>query len=185
MTIDDELIREIIKPERDGTVSKDALIVKKIVHNSRITYKLEESTYYVEHFEGSGIMKKEIVTMTPDIIVTIPREDKQIALELENDYNWDFQESLRQIKKYIHKFPDTRVIIPKEYQRFAPLYKNDGVRVYLWTTKRVWQCLKCRTETVNESTFPPKCSNTKNCKSHSPSEFTLIGLKDTDIEEFL
>jgi hypothetical protein len=62
--------------------------------------------------------KTELVKITPDITVkTRPKKGlkaaikdamKQsvtgpevgIAFELENDYHWDFQESLRQLKKY-------------------------------------------------------------------------------------
>jgi hypothetical protein len=90
---------------------------------------------------------------------------------------------LRQIKDYKTKFYDTRIIIPDEYKRFASLYKNEGFRIYLWKAKRRWQCLRCGTENVKEGTVTPKCSNSK-CNDNSPNECSLIGLKDTTIEEF-
>jgi hypothetical protein len=106
-----------------------------------------------------------------------------IAIELENDIQWDFQCSLQQIKKYKGKFEDTRIIIPYDFSRFAPLYRNEGFRVYLWKAKRRWQCLKCGTETAKEGIVTPICSN-QECKNHNQNEFRLIGLKDACIEEF-
>ena len=143
MTIDDELILELIKPDRYGKVGDKALIVK-IVGTRKIKYELEEPTHYLETYQSGAFVNKEPATMTPDITVTIPTEQKrQIAIELENDIQWDFGKSLRQVKKYKSKFEDARVIIPEEYKRFAPLYKNEGLRVYLWKAKRKWQCLRC------------------------------------------
>ncbi len=95
---------------------------------------------------------------------------------------WDFGESLRQLRKYKLNFKDTRIIIPKDYERFAPLYKKAGFRTFLWTAERRWQCLKCGTETAKEGPIVPTCSNPK-CKNHSSNDFRLIGLKDAIIEE--
>ncbi|GAH88678.1 unnamed protein product [marine sediment metagenome] len=121
--------------------------------------------------------------MTPDITVTLPKEGgKPIAIEVENDIQWDFGASLRQVKKYQQKF-DTRIIIPEVYKRFAPLYKNEGFRVYLWKAKRKWQCKKCGKITPNESRVSPKCT-TENCKNKNQHLFDLVGLKDAEIEEF-
>lgn len=124
MTIDDELIYELIKPDIHGKVGEKALIVK-IVGTRKIEYELEEPTHYLETYEGGGFIDKKPAKIMPDITVTIPHEqERQIAIELENDVHWDFGKSLRQIKKYKDKFDDARVIIPKEYEKFAPLYKN-------------------------------------------------------------
>lgn len=161
MTIDDELILELIKPNELGEVGKGALIVR-VVGTKNIKYQLEEPTWYWKTYEdhkGSTLYrtKKEVI-ITPDIIITIPKEsDKQIAIELENDIQWDFGESLRQVKKYRDRFPDTRIIIPEEYQRFAPLYKNEGFRVYLWNATRVWQCMVCGDLAYEVGPIPPKC----------------------------
>jgi hypothetical protein len=185
ITIDDELLLEIIKPNKLGEVEGGLII--KIVGTKNIEYFLEESFLCLKKYEftiGTGVHSKfEEVIVCPDIVVTIPAEKSQIAIELENDVQWDFGSSLRQIKKYQERFRDTRIIIPDEYKRFAPLYKNEEFRVYLWKAKRIWQCLRCGTETLKEGPVAPKCSNSK-CDNKNQSEFRLIGLKDTTIEEF-
>lgn len=184
MTIDDELIYEFIKPDRYGKVGKDALIVK-VVGTRKIDYKLEEPIHYLETYQSGAFVDKEPVTMAPDIIVTIPQEHKrQIAIELENDIQWDFGKSLRKVKKYKGKFEDTRVIIPKEYERFAPLYKNEDFRVYLWEAKRKWQCLRCGTISPKEGPIQSICKN-EECGNKRRNEFRLVGVEDTKIEEYM
>lgn len=184
MTIDDELLLELFKPDRYGKVGDRALIVK-IVGTRLIQYKLEETMVYWKTYEDRDEREvrrgtKEIM-VTPDITVTIPKESKkQIVIELENDVKWDFGDSLRQIKKYRDRFPDARIIIPEEYKRFAPLYKNEGFRIYLWKTTRMWQCLRCGTVTEKEGPVQPKCEQ---CNKNT--EHRLIGLKDTKIEEYM
>jgi len=182
MTIDDELLLELIKPDRLGEVGEYPLIVK-VVGTRKIKYKLEESPH-PRYVRSSGETEREFAKITPDIMVTIPHENnRQIAIELENDIHWDFQESLRQIKKYQGRFPDTRVIIPSEYERFAPLYKNEGIRVWLWQARRRWKCLRCGTINVNESRVPPRCRNGK-CTNNSRDEFDLVGLENADFNEY-
>ena len=87
--------------------------------------------------------------------------------------------SLRQIKKYKRITPDVRVIIPQLYEQFAPLYKNEGFRVWLWKGIRRYQYLGCKSETEVEGPFKPKC---KKCNKFM--ELMLIGLKDTKFYEF-
>jgi len=178
MTIDDELLLELFKPDRYGKVGKDALI-QKVVGTLNINYKLEEPKDYQTK---SDAVQRTWSIMTPDIIITIPIQQKEIAIELENDVHWDFQASIRQVKKYRQEF-DTRVIIPYDYKRFAPLYKNEGLRVWLWQAKRKWKCLRCETVTVNESRVPPECSN-KKCKNKRRDEFDLVGLENADFNEY-
>jgi len=184
MTIDDELLLEIIKPDRYGKVGEKALIVK-VVGTLKIDYKLEESKDYQTKNDS---FKRAWSMMTPDITVTTQEtQPRQIAIELENDIQWDFQASLRQVKKYQQEF-DTRVIIPYEYERFAPLYKNEGFRVWLWQAKRKWKCLRCGTINVNESRVPPKCggkdSKGKKCSNKNRDEFDLVGLENADFNEY-
>jgi hypothetical protein len=184
MTIDDELILELIKPKRNGQVEENALIVK-IIGTSEINYQLEESTLDWKLCPISLPFQTEVFKITPDIIIDIKQKFEKTAIEVENDIQWDFQKSLQQVKKYKQKFEDTRVIIPKDYERFAPLYKKEGFRVYLWKAKRRWQCLKCGMETVKEGPVTPKCSDSNpKCSNNNPNGFRLIGLKDTEIEEF-
>ncbi len=177
MTIDDELFVELFKPQR----------LAKIVGTLKAKVQFEEPTYYFGHYEDSerafSPPKSELVKMTPDITVTFSRKKNiRVAIELENDIKWDFGESLRQLKKYKAKFRDTRVIIPEEYKRFAPIYKNEGFRVYLWKAKRKWQCLKCGTITEKEGPIQPQCKN-EDCKNKNRNEFRLVGLQDTEILE--
>jgi len=180
LKIHDALILELIKPDRHGEATGDVI---KIVGSSKIKYQLEELVYWRGHYQA--VMGK-IEEMTPDILVTRSRptseQTAQVAIELETDVAFDFGNSLRQIKNYKHKFTDVRVIIPagKEYERFAPLYKNESFRVWLWKAIRVWQCLRCGNETEKEGAIQPKCEK---CNKHTKHK--LIGLKDTTFEEFL
>lgn len=201
MTVDDELILELIKPDQEGRVTEEGLIVA-ITGTKEVLYKLEESTHYIMNYGSEEHPKIEIVKITPDMTIWRRPEkgwkailkdamkeiavgpDVGIAIELENDIQWDFQCSLQQIKRYKRKFEDTRIIIPADYRRFAPLFRNEDFRVYLWKASRRWQCLKCGTETVKEGPVTPVCSK-QECKNHNQNEFRLIGLKDTEIEEYM
>jgi hypothetical protein len=183
MTIHDELILALIK------------------------YKLEELVYWRGHEQQvMGTYEK----MTPDVLVTISEAErrhqvyntpdgglvvadtqKQIAIELETDINWDFGESLRQVKKYRKKFK-TLVIIPKAYERFAPLYINEGFRVYLWKATRKWQCMRCGKTTYTKRTLKPQCNQTLYVKVKTKAkrqkitcnskEQRLIGIKNATFE---
>jgi hypothetical protein len=199
MTIDDELILELIKPDNKGRITEDAWIVA-ITRTKEIKYRLEQSTHYLKNYGSEEYPKVVVVRMTPDITIWKKPEsglkgilkdvmkemvigpDEGIAVELENDIQWDFQSSLKQIKKYKGRFEDTRIIIPADFRRFAPLFKNEGFRVYLWYANRKWQCLKCGTETVKDGPVTPVCSN-QTCKNHNQNDFRLVGLKDVRIEE--
>jgi hypothetical protein len=197
MTIDDELLVEIFKPERDGRIGKEALMRRMLgAPEERIEYKIEESMGFTKinrqkdqkTFEKYTIVSRttEDINVTPDIVINLydlGTNFSEIAFELENDIQWDFQESLRQIKKYKMRYPDTRVIIPEDYRRFAPLYKNEGITVYLWKAKRRWHCLRCGTETDKEGPVAPRCSK-KSCDNKSLSDYRLIGLKDVEIEAY-
>lgn len=191
MTIDDELLLELIKPDSKGKIGKVALI-KQIIGKEPIFYKLEHDENYTITIGTGSATTPEIVKMTPDIVVRtadakvnmtfpvlVPPEE--IAFEVENDIHWDFQESLRQVKKYKKRYPDTRVIIPLSFERFAPLYINEEIRVYLWNATRRWECLRCGTETEKVGPVNPKCHQ---CGNNSPNDFMLIGLKETRIDEY-
>jgi len=184
--IHDALIYELIKPDKSGKPTGDIL---KIVE-SEIIYHLEEYYPLKESIKGLSTVSYAgetiIQEMTPDIeITTLPLPVtarypmKKIVIELETDVDFDFGASLRQIKKYRNITPDVRVIIPKEYEMFAPFYVNEGFRVWFWEATRKWQCLRCKNITEIEGPFTPKCMK---CKTYSPNR--LIGLKDTKFEEF-
>ncbi|MBY9013802.1 MAG: hypothetical protein KGD70_15625 [Candidatus Lokiarchaeota archaeon] len=196
MTISDELLYEIIKPKSNGETGDDAPIID-IVGKKKIAYKIEKSTAYTQKLGTGKNIELDIVKITPDILVKINSEnsnvetngglaqnpEQYIALEIENDVQWDFKKSLRQLKKIKCRFPDTRVLIPKEYERFAPFYVNEGIRVYIWDAKRIWKCMKCGTDTEKRGLITPMCSKPK-CKNHKQNEFRLSGLNETIIDEF-
>ena len=196
MTISDELLYEIIKPKSNGETGDDAPIID-IVGKKKIAYKIEKFTAYTQKLGTGKNIEFDIVKITPDILVKINSEnsnvetngglaqnpEQYIALEIENDVQWDFKKSLRQLKKIKCRFPDTRVLIPKEYERFAPFYVNEGIRVYIWDAKRIWKCMKCGTDTEKRGLITPMCSKPK-CKNHKQNEFRLSGLNETIIDEF-
>ena len=72
MTIDDELLVELFKPDIHRKVGKNALIVK-VVKTLKIDYKLEEPTSYWERHRGKDLMeiKREVVKIRPDITITL------------------------------------------------------------------------------------------------------------------
>ena len=195
MTISDELLYEIIKPKSNGETGDDAPIMD-IVGKRKIAYKIEKAMAYTQKLGTGKSLELDIVKITPDILVKIPAKkniktkdnldqnpEQYLALEIENDIHWDFKKSLMKIKKIKCRFQDTRVIIPKEYERFAPLYVNEGIRVYMWDAKRIWKCMKCGTETEKKGLITPICSKPK-CKNHKQNEFRLNGLSETIIGEF-
>ena len=180
MKIHDALIAELIKLDKHGKATGDII---KIVGSSKIKWQLEELVYWRGHYQQ---VMGTYIEMSPDILATRLRptseEMAQVAIELETDVDFDFGKSLRQIKNYKNKFADVRVIIPagKEYERFAPLYKNEGFRVWFWSAIRIWQCLRCGNITEKEGSIQPKC---KKCNRYTKHELiNLIGVK---FEEFL
>jgi len=177
MTIHDELVRELIKLADWG---KPTGYIIEIVGSANIKCVLEELFYNHEERKDPVFVGFKIVEMTPDIFVTNQSTGKTTAIELESDVKWDFAHSLRQIKKYRRNskdFNDVVVIIPKKYEQFAPLYKLEGFRVYLWKATRIWEC-RCKEVTEDERTVKPKCLS---CKS---TELEFKGVKDVKFEPF-
>ncbi len=182
MTIDDELLLEIFKPDCYGNLGKDALIIQ-LIGSGDIKFTLEES--HSRRIAKTG----EVIKMTPDILVTKLNPTQMVAIELENDFDWDFQKSLRELKKYRLKFGDVRIIIPREYERFASLYCHENFQVYLWSAKRKWRCLCCGFINVRENRFinfkcEGKLEKGKLCENGRQDMFELVGLEDTRIEQY-
>lgn len=180
MTIHDELVRELIKLADWG---KPTGYIINIVGSANIKYVLEELFYCSEERKTPVSVGFQLVEMTPDIVVTVIDSGKRTAIEVENDINWDFADSLRQVRKYRRNykdFDDVVVIIPKRYERFARLYKKEGFQVYLWKATRIWECMRCGNEMEDERTVKPKCSS-KDCSS---TEQTLKGLKEESKDIF-
>lgn len=176
MTIHDELILALTQPNEKGDVP-----IYKMVGVSNAQYRIEESAYFLpsrDHPNGSAPFPPRGIT--PDIIVrarTFPVEE-WAAIEVETDMDFDFGRSLQQVKKYKGKY-GVIVVIPKEYERFVPLYKNEGFRVYLWRAIRIWECMQCGHPSYVEKPIKPKCS-AKGCNSQ---EQRLKGIKNAEFVE--
>jgi hypothetical protein len=121
--------------------------------------------------------------MSPDITVVTSVKKRKVAIEIENDLKWDFMESMKQVKNYKNKM-ETIIIIPNIYSRFAPLYENEGIRVYLWKATRIWQCMKCGIEKDKEGPVAPIVPPNNECTNLKHHDFSLVGLKDANFEEF-
>jgi hypothetical protein len=83
------------------------------------------------------------------------------------------------VKRYRKGFPNTIVVIAKEYERFVPSYKNEEFRVYVWRAIRVWECMRCGSRTTEEGPVPPKCT-VKDCNSR---EQRLKGIRNAEFVE--
>jgi len=178
MTIDDELMLKLTQPDDSGKVPLHTIVkIKEIIFQieERVLYRLPPQV-------------GEWKIMIPDLLVTIAPhahtdKQKKIAIELENDVKWDFADSLRQMKLYkmvpiITRKTEVIGIIPKVYERFVPLYNNEGIPIWLWSATRIWECMNCGELTEKQLTAKPKCSN-KDCRSN---ELRLSGLKDVKFE---
>lgn len=178
MTIHDELILKLI--DLDPMSRKPRGYIIKIVGSANIRYSLEE-VFYQQNPETPLV--KEYIKMTPDVVATNLRSDKTTAIEIENDIQWDFAHSLRQLKKYKNNrrhFQEVVVIIPKRYERFASLYEEQGFQVHLWEATRMWECMQCRNEMEDKRTIKPRCEK-QECRSN---EQTLKGLKEKSRDIF-
>ena len=175
MGIHDEIILALTQPDENGEVP-----LYRIVGTKRIEYHLESSTYLPATGQPDYTAPLSPRGITPDIVVEFKDKTRYpIAIEVETDINFNFGRSLRQINKYQRRFEEVKVIIPKEYERFVPLYKNEGFRVYLWETTRIWECMRCGEITDEKRPIRPKCS-AKDCNS---TEQRLKGIKDTTFKE--
>lgn len=120
--------------------------------------------------------------MAPNLIVTVlGKEKKRFAIELETGIPFvDVGKTLRQVKKYKELFQVVVLIMPKEAERYVPVFKNEGIRVYLWTATREYQCVKCKKLTFNATSIKPRCSE---CNS-SERALRYLGIKDAKFEEY-
>jgi hypothetical protein len=188
LKIHDALIYELIRPDKGGKPTGD---IFKIVGETPISFKIEHMVRSVKRVEGSHLSvfeqgpKKTIMEeMAPDIAVYSVNSKKVTAIEVETDVDFDFGLSLRQVKKYKSNkddFDDVLVILPEDYKQFAPLYMNEGFKVWLWKAIRKWECLKCGNITEKKGPIQPQC---KNCKNTRKDEFRLKGLKEPEFYEF-
>lgn len=173
MTIHDELIRELIRLDSRSKPTG------KIVHIAgRANIKINLELYYAHP-------SPNIDKIVPDIVFedlsfkTHPINDRRVAIEMESDMHWDFAASLRQVHNYRSSglFKKVIVIIPYEYRRFAPYYRNEGFEVWLWKATRIWECMRCSNIMEEKRTVQPRCSE---C---GKTEQRLKGIKDADLKE--
>ncbi len=85
-----------------------------------------------------------------------------MAVELENDIKWDYENSIRQMKLYrryrhLDKQTELIAIIPKYYERFAGGYKQERIDVRLWSATRLLQCMRCGEITPTADKPNTKC----------------------------
>jgi len=113
-------------------------------------------------------------------VTTLGIPKRKIAIEVESDIDFDVGKTLRQIKKYSKIF-ETKLIMPKEQEKYAPIFKNEGFCVYLWVATRIWECMKCGQKTYERINITPKCSNTQCAKTRT---LRLVGLKEIELEEY-
>lgn len=74
------------------------------------------------------------------------------------------------------------VIIPKRYEKFAPLYLKTNVRVWTWEADRVWGCVDCGTTRIDfrsRTEIHDECSNPC-CKSRV---YELKGITNFKLNE--
>lgn len=174
----DALIHELIKPTRHGEPTGKII---RIVGTKKIKYQLEEAFEFQKRATHS--LETIVDYMTPDIVVTrlkpLRGETPKVVIEVETDIAFDFAKSLRQVKKYKKITPDVHVVIPKEYDDFAPLYKSQGFRIWFWKAKRKYECLRCKSTTEIEGPYKPRCSTCNKYIKHR-----LVDLVNADFLEF-
>ena len=178
MKFHDALVYELIRPTRYGEPTGEII---KLVGSRKIKYQLEETERFQERATHS--LETLIDYMTPDIVVTRLRpssdEAPKVVIEVETDVDFDFAKSLRQIKRYKRITQDVRLVIPKEYEKFAPLYANEGFRVWLWRATRKLECLRCRGITEVEGPYKLLC---KKCQKYT--KHRLVALENVEFLQF-
>lgn len=170
LTIHSELVLEVVNN------------LVKIIGTTKYKYNLME--HVVERLivkgQASGRPSRYEIECSPDIIVyPVGKKLKQLAIEVESDINFDFDASMRQIKKYKHLFKVV-VIIPNKFEKFAKLYLNDDIKVFLWSAIRIWRCRQCGSLVEVEGLLKPKCS-----KENKWTEHILEGIKNFKLKEYI
>lgn len=102
-----------------------------------------------------------------DLLVTILKyrgnTDQRVAIEVENDREFDAEGLLRQIKKD-QPYP-VIVVIPHDEWKYAYLFQKSMIRVWYWKAKIKWKCDSCNSVFPTTSSITPKfCLNT-DCKT--------------------
>lgn len=116
-----------------------------------------------------------------DLLVNIAKYDdnnraQEVAVEVENDREFDAQSILRKIKK--DQPCPTVVIIPHNQSKNAWLFQESMIKVWYWKAKIRWKCRKCNDSfTTDSSIMPSKCE-----KCQEKGQFDYEGVKPGDVE---
>lgn len=101
---------------------------------------------------------------------------QKVAVEVENDRDFDVDRVLRKIKK--DQPCPTIAIIPKDHEKDAWRFQKSFIEVWLWDVKCKWKCGWCNSIfTTNSSRQPDKCQNQK-CKKGG--KITFEGIEHDD-----
>lgn len=115
-----------------------------------------------------------------DLLVRISNYDdkgraQEVAVEVENDREFDAQSILRKIKK--DQPCPTVVIIPYDQSKNAWLFRESMIKVWYWKAKIGWKCRKCNDSfTTDSSIMPSKCE-----KCQERGQFDYEGAKPEDV----
>ena len=179
MTVHDELILKIIEKDENGVMPLHK--ITNTPENEDISFRLEHT--FTLPWGGS------LVLATPDIVVFFKQRESDsknpyanppihgYAIEIENDIQWDFSDSLRQIKKYFQGYYPI-VIIPKIYERYKEPYEHEKIDVWLWSAKRIWECMDCGDILQSDKTGKPK-----KCLGCNSNQLRLKGISDFLLEK--
>lgn len=128
--------------------------IKKIVGFSRI--KVEAEAY---------IGNKRCCDLLVTIVNYDGRNTQDVAIEVENDREFDASRILRKIKK--DQPNPTVVIIPVGYENDAWRFQESLIKVWYWKARVKWKCQKCgNIFTTTSSVTPIKCK-TERCQGRS------------------
>lgn len=164
-TIDDELVKALIRPSQNGKIVSDSPI--------RQLVKAEILDYDTEVDFGKN--------RTADILLIIKKDFKQyrVVVELENDRQFDVGEILRKVKR--DRLYPTIIVIPKKFEQHSYRFQKSGIPVWYWSGTCTWRCRLCNRITSSESsTTPSKCAN---CNKQGNYALVWQGTEKVKFEE--
>lgn len=126
-----------------------------------------------------------------DLLVTIRKyygqADQKVAIEVENDRDFDSEEVLRKIKKD-QPYP-TIVVIPHNEHKYADLFQQSMIRVWYWKAKIKWKCDLCEDVFTTKSSITPRYCQNSDCKTkkgkRTGSNFLVYKGADPEDVEFV
>jgi len=150
------LIIYILTNLTDNELGIHSELILEVANRLHVVVDEEFDIFRIAPYQVVSIPNTTIVElMAPDILVHFS-ERRRLAIEIESDIGFDFDQSMRQLQKYKQVY-EVKVVIPKMYEKFAPLYENDGIEVFLWSGDRCWRCMRCGKDFCIEGNYKPKC----------------------------